>query len=66
MPSILQELVGKHVDIVTVSNTDFHDRGVLDAVDDNFVRIRKESGEELYIAFYHIRLIKEVQPHIRR
>jgi hypothetical protein len=60
MTSLLTELVGKQVEITSIGGeTRFVDRGVLEAFDEHWVRLRK-GNEVLYFPVYRIRLLKLV------
>ena len=58
MTSLLQELVGKSV--VYTGSGSIKDTGVLEAFDDQWIRISRGS-ETLYFPIHHIRLVKPVQ-----
>jgi hypothetical protein len=58
MESILRDLVGKNVLVYTEGHLGHADEGVLEAFDSQWVRVKKESGEDLYFSFFAVRIIK--------
>ena len=58
MSDLLQELVGRAVQVYTVrGESEVSDTGVLDAYDDNWIRLRKENVLLLF-SVSRVRLIK--------
>ena len=57
--SVLQEQVGKKVSVYSNQpGAERQDVGILESVDDTWVKIRKSETEIIYFCVYQIRLVK--------
>jgi hypothetical protein len=64
MNSVLSELLGKEVEVRSMSSgdsgTDWKDSGVLEAFDGQWLKLRK-GHERLYFPIYNVRLVKPLE-----
>lgn len=62
--SVLDRLVGKKVTVHSVSaDIERQDVGVLEALDDKFICLRKTDTELLFFVIQRVRLVKPFDPH---
>ena len=62
--SVLQELIGRKVTVYSIANDlERQDVGVLEAVDAQFVKIRKSDTESMFFSLARVRLIKPFDVH---
>ena len=57
--NILEELLGQRVEVWTVE-TGIKDAGILEAYDDQWIKVRQSHGTMLYFCIVNVRLIKPV------
>ena len=61
--SILQELVGRKVTVYSLADTERQDVGILQHVDEQVLKVKKNENEVLYFNLARVRLVKPFDPH---
>ena len=61
--SLVSILTGKKVTVYSrLGDTEKQDVGVLEAVEQDWIRLRKADGETMFFTIYSLRMIKPFEP----